>query len=144
MYVPKDVADALKPLFREGLGGTEFSPLLKAQGFVKALELGLSFFHVKALNVTALNNMGLANFLRAKVSSMETPEFMEAEREWAADGLVTAKTSTPYEAYQGLKESSIPSGFDKFRSIPIIKQIDASAQAIYQDTHLKWCSATSR
>lgn len=126
LYVPKDVADALKPLFEPGLKGTILSPLLKSQGYVKALELGLSFFHMKALSITAMNNMSYADFARSLKSDTQSPEFAAAERGWAADGLTTAKTSTPYEAYEGLKKSSIPAGFDKLSNAPIIRQLDAA------------------
>lgn len=126
LYVPKDVADAMKPMFESGIKGTMFGPLLKGQGYVKSLELGLSFFHMKALSVTAFNNMGLADFTKALASDLKSPEFAEAERSWAADGLTTSKTTTPYEAYAGLNKSSIPTGFDKFADAPLIKQVDAA------------------
>lgn len=134
LYVPKDVADAIKPLFEQGLRGTPLSPLLKTQGYVKGLELGLSLFHVKALTITAMNNMGLADFTRAIASDLKSPEFAQAEREWAADGLTTAKTSTPYEAYEGLKKSSIPTGFDKLANLPLVKQADAAFKATTEFT----------
>lgn len=134
LYVPKEVVDAMKPLFESGLAGTKLAPLLKAQGYVKALELGLSFFHMKALAITALNNMGLTDFTRSLASDMKSPEFAEAERQWAADGLTTAKTSTPYEAYAGLNKSSIPTGLDKLADAPVIKQVDAAFKAVTRET----------
>lgn len=134
LYVPKDVADAMKPLFESGLAGTKLAPLLKAQSYVKALELGLSFFHMKALTITAFNNMGLADFTRAMASDLKSPEFAQAEQAWAADGLTTAKTSTPYEAYEGLRKSSIPTGFDKLANAPVIKQVDAAFRGITAET----------
>lgn len=130
LYVPKEVADALKPMFEQGLTGTKLAPLLHAQGYVKMLELGLSFFHVKALAITAMNNMGLTNLVKAMASDVDP----EMERGWAADGLDTAFTSTPYEAYEGLKKSSIPTGLDKLADAPIIKQIDAAFKATTEYT----------
>lgn len=126
LYVPKDVADAMKPLFEQGLKGTALAPLLKTQGYVKMLELGLSLFHMKALGITAFNNQSLAQFTKGLFDSTNSPEFASAEREWAADGLTTTKTSTPYEAYKGLNKSSIPTGLDKLANAPIIKQVDAA------------------
>jgi hypothetical protein len=124
LYVPKDVADAMKPLFEQGLKDTALAPLLKTQGYVKMLELGLSFFHMKALTVTGFNNESLTQFTKSLLSDVKSPEFAEAEREWAADGLTTTKTSTPYEAYKGLSKSSIPTGLDKLANAPVVKQID--------------------
>jgi hypothetical protein len=124
LYVPKDVADAMKPLFEQGLKGTKLAPLLKMQGYVKMLELGLSFFHMKAMSIMAFNNESLTQFTKSLISDTNSPEFASAEREWAADGLTTTKTSTPYEAYKGLSKSSIPTGLDKLASIPVIRQID--------------------
>jgi hypothetical protein len=133
-YVPKEVADAMRPLFEQGLAGTKLAPLLKSQGYVKGLELGLSLFHVKALGITAFNNMGLTEFTKAMASDLKSPEFASAEREWAADGLTTAKTQTPYEAYEGLSKSSIPTGFDKLANAPVVKQVDAAFKATTEFT----------
>jgi hypothetical protein len=134
LYVPKDVADAMKPLFEQGLKGTSLAPLLKTQGFVKMLELGLSFFHMKALTITGFNNERLTQFTKSLISDVKSPEFASAEREWAADGLTTTKTSTPYEAYKGLNKSSIPTGLDKLANAPIIKQIDAAFKWTTKET----------
>lgn len=134
LYVPKEVADALKPMFEQGIRGTDYAILLKAQGYVKALELGLSFFHVKALNITAFNNMALTDFMRSVASDINHPDFQALERGWAADGLTTSKTSTPYEAYAGLKKSSVPTGFDKLADAPVIKQADAAFKGITEYT----------
>jgi hypothetical protein len=134
LYVPKDVADAMKPLFEQGLKGTALAPLLKTQGYVKMLELGLSFFHMKALSITAFNNQSLTQFTKSLVSDTKSPEFASAEREWAADGLTTTKTSTPYEAYKGLNKSSIPTGLDKLANAPIIKQVDAAFKWTTKET----------
>src|SRR6185312_5253738 len=108
LYVPKDVADAMRPIIESDV--LSKTPGVKgfkaAQGFTKSIELGLSIFHMKALAITAMNNMNFADFTKSLASDTKSPEFAEAERNWAADGLRTTKTSTPYEAYQGLKESS--------------------------------------
>jgi hypothetical protein len=134
LYVPKDVADAMKPLFQQGLKGTGFAPLLKVQGYVKMLELGLSFFHMKALSITAFNNEGLAEFTKSLIADVNSADFAEAERGWAADGLTTTKSSTPYEAYKGLKPSSIPTGLDKLANAPLVKQIDAAFKWTTKET----------
>lgn len=127
-YVTPDTWEALKPLFESGLKDTGFAPILKVQGYVKALELGLSLFHVKALNVTAFNNMSLADFTKSVASDVNHPEFLKMEREWAADGLVTSKTSTPYEAYEGLRKSSLeePTGLARLKDNAIVKMADAA------------------
>ena len=134
LYVPKDVADAMKPLFEQGLKGTALAPLLKTQGYVKMLELGLSLLHMKAMNITAFNNESLSQFTKSLISDTKSPEFASAEREWAADGLTTTKTSTPYEAYKGINKSSIPTGFDKLANVPIVKQIDAALKWTTKET----------
>ena len=135
LYVPQVVADALRPIIEPNVISSQ--PGIKAvkamQGFTKSIELGLSIFHMKALSITAMNNMSFADFARSLASDTKSPEFAEAERQWAADGLRTTKTSTPYEAYQGLKESSIKESFD-VRELPGIKQLDSIAKALTDET----------
>lgn len=134
LYVPKDIADAMKPIFESSGKAPELDKLRLTQGYIKSLELGLSVFHMKALSITAANNMSFADFSRSLVSDTKSPEFAAAERGWAADGLVTSKTGTPYEAYKGLNKSSIPTGMDKFANAPVIKQIDSLSKELTHQT----------
>lgn len=144
LYVPKDVSDALRPIvepnvLRDQPGAKSLQAM---QGFTKSLELGLSIFHMKALSITAMNNMSFADFTRSLASDTKSPEFAEAERGWAADGLRTSKTATPYEAYEGLKESSVkeafewrkPSTYPDVRKFPGVKQVDAVAKWLTDET----------
>ena len=108
--------------------------VLHAQQYIKTMELGLSVFHMKALSITAMNNMRFSEFARALNSDNSSPEFEAAEREGAVWGLETTKTGTPYEAYRGLKPSSLPTGLDKLANTPVIKEVDAFAKALTRDT----------
>ena len=134
LYVPKDVADAMKPLFERGLKGTQLAFLLKSQAYVKFLQLGLSFFHAKALTITGFNNESLANFTKGLFDDANSPESLSVERELAADGLTTTKSSTPYEAYKGINKSSIPTGFDKLADITVVKKVDEAFKATTKET----------
>ena len=136
LYVPKDVYDALKPILRTD--SILDYPILKnirhSQALVKGMELGFSIFHMKALTITAMNNMSFADFTRALKSDLSSPEFEAAERNWAARGLTTTMTSTPYEAYKGLKPSSVPNRLDVLRGTFPIKQADAVFHALTHAT----------
>lgn len=135
LYVPKVIADAMKPILdSSGIPG-QLSKLLHAQSYLKAVELSLSIFHMKALSITGFNNMGFADFTRALRSDNESPEFESVERDGALHGLETTKTGPAYEAYKGLKPSSLPMGkLDTLRSLPVLKQVDEFAQALTRQT----------
>jgi len=136
LYVPKVVADAMRPILERNvlsdIPGFRF--IRRAQSYIKAVELGLSVFHMKALSITGFNNETFGQFVKTLKSDISSPEFAEMERQAAADGLTTAKTSTPYEAYQGLKPSSIPSRLDVIRGTFPLKQVDALAQKLTYET----------
>jgi hypothetical protein len=135
LYVPKVIADAMKPILEGGGLPEQLVKWAHFQQFVKALELSLSIFHMKAMTITAMNNMSFADFGRALRSDNASPEFEAIEREGALHGLETTKTSTPYEAYQGLKQSSLPMGkLDTLRNLPLLKQVDQFAQALTRET----------
>jgi hypothetical protein len=136
LYVPKSIADAMAPMLRSGGLGSEVAGFLHAQQFTKALELGLSAFHMKAMTITAMSNMTLDGYLEAMHSDNSSPKFEAQERNGALYGLETTKTGPQYEAYQGLRQSSLPKGLslDTIRNIPVIKQVDAFAQGITRAT----------
>ena len=134
LYVPKQISDAMKPMLQSGGVPEAMAKVLHAQQYIKTMELGLSVFHMKALSITAMNNMSFSEFARALNSDNSSPEFEAAEREGAVWGLETTKTGTPYEAYRGLKPSSLPTGLDKLANTPVIKEVDAFAKALTRDT----------
>ena len=135
LYVPKVIADAMKPILDEaGIPG-KLANLLHAQSYLKAVELSLSIFHMKAMTITAMNNMSFADFTKALRSDNNSPDFEAKERQYALHGLETTKTGAAYEAYKGLKPSSLPMGkLDTFRNLPVLKQIDAFAQSLTHET----------
>ena len=110
LMVPKVVADAMKPMLGEGGLPSQVLKALHFQNFVKLIELSLSPFHMKALTVTALNNMSLGDFTRALKSDNDSAVFHSAETEGALWGLETTKTGTPYEAYRGLETFKLERG----------------------------------
>ncbi len=136
LYVPKVVADAMRPMLESGGLPEKIAKTLRMQNYVKGIELSLSPFHMKAMTITAMNNMSIGDFGRALASDNDSVRFQAQEREGALWGLETTKTSTPYEAYRGLKPTSgdAPKGFDKLRELPVLKQVDAFAQSITHET----------
>ena len=133
-YVPPVVAEAMKPILEQNvLSSTpEVWALNNMQRYIKTAEVGFSVFHMKAMTFMAANNMGWkdADFIKALRSDNSSPEFQAAEREAALWGVTTPTTGTPYEAYQGLKPSSVPSRIDILRSKPGIKQLDEIAHGM--------------
>jgi hypothetical protein len=138
VWVPPNVADALRPIFENNALGTipGIAKFLHVQAWTKGIELGLSTFHMKALTVTAFNNMGLSDFTRALTSDTTAPEFARSEQEWAVDGLRTAKTGTPYEAWESVKSDSLSKKnlMEWARTQPGLKQLDGVAQWLTHET----------
>jgi hypothetical protein len=138
LYVPKIVAEALNPIFEKNVLSKipGIAKFLHVQAYTKAIELGLSVFHMKALTITAMNNMAFTDFGKALASDIEAPEFKTALREWAADGLKTTKSGHQYEVIEGFKPTSgeTLSFFDRARELPGIKQSEAIAHWMTHET----------
>ena len=109
--VPPKIAEAMRPILEhDAISGAQYWKAAKlAQAYIKSVELGLSPFHMRALSLSFMNNAGLDAYRKALFTSNNSPEFEAQERNGALYGLTTTKTSTPYEAYRGLKPSSLES-----------------------------------
>jgi hypothetical protein len=135
LYVPKVISDAMKPILESGGLTGKIANVLRAQSYVKAVELSLSIFHMKAMTIMDMNNMSFADFGRALKSDIDSADFEAKERQYALHGLETTKTGPAYEAYKGLKPSSLPMGkLDTLRNLPLLKQVDAFAQSLSRET----------
>jgi len=135
LFVPPELEKAMRPVFQPDYlhHVPGYSKSRMYQGYIKATELSLSAFHIKAMNLAALANDGPTGMVKAWMSDMESPEFEEAERRYVHVGLETPILGRTVEAYKALTPSSLPTGLDKVRSAPLIHQVDLAAQAI---THL--------
>ena len=136
-YVPKVVSDAMRPILEQNILGNipgAWPVLRNAQRYIKATELGLSVFHMKALSLMGWSNMGTGDFVKAIRSDISSPAFEEAEREAALYGVETTMTGAPFEAYRGLKPTSVPSRMDVIREAPGVKQVDTVAQFLTHET----------
>ena len=109
--VPPKVAEAMKPILeKDAISGAKYWKAAKmTQAYIKAIELGLSPFHMRALTLSFMNNAGIDAYRDALASDNNSPKFEAQERKAALYGVTTTKTSTPYEAYRGLKPSSLES-----------------------------------
>jgi hypothetical protein len=134
LYVPKVVSDALAPLLERGGKPSAVAKFLHVQQVTKAIELGLSLFHIKTMGITAMNNMSVDGYVRAMHSDNSSPDFEAQERHHALYGLTTTKTGPEYEAYKGMNPSDIPTGFGRLTNLPIIKQVDGFAKYITKTT----------
>ena len=138
LYVPKVVAEALNPIFEKNVLSKipAVAKFLHIQAYTKAIELGLSVFHMKALTITAMNNMAFTDFGKALASDIEAPEFKSALREWAADGLKTTKSGHQYEVIENFKPTSAEtlSFFERARELPGPKQMEAVAHWLTHET----------
>lgn len=137
LYVPPKVGEALEPIldpdYLKKVPGYSTSKFYQA--YLKGVELSLSLFHVRALSITAINNMGYTNFLKVFGEDMSSPEFLGAEREFVKAGGTTSILGKSAEAYRGLSETSTATTPKQIiKTFPIIKQVDALAKNITKMT----------
>ena len=137
LYVPQSIADTFAPIldpdYLKKIPGYSVSKFY--QSYIKGVELSLSLFHVKALTITAINNMGYTNFLKVFGEDMGSQLFLDAEKEFVKNGGTTSMVRKGSEAYKGLQQSSIPSTPKQLiKTFPVIKQIDQLAKNITKMT----------
>lgn len=132
LYVPPKVAEALRPIIEpssvSNLPGFRAGRLY--QSYIKSAELGLSAFHMKALNFTALNNESLNGIVKSYGSDITSPEFLETEKSFVKAGGTSPILGRTIEAYQGLKDTSLPTRMDLLKGLPGVKQIDTFAKGL--------------
>ena len=132
LFVPPEIEEAMRPIldpnYMNRLAGFQKSRLYGA--YIKAVQLGLSIFHLRALNITALGNENLDGLTRSYMADLTSPAFQQAERSWIRAGLTTSITGHTVEAYKAMNATSLPTVGDKFRSLPVLKQVDSIAGKI--------------
>lgn len=139
LMAPPKVAEALRPItdpnYLKNMPSFRRGRLFQA--YIKSVELALSFFHVRALSITAGNNMGALNTIKALGSDMNSGTFKNAEQDFIKAGGTTSILGRTLEAYKSLKRSSLPEnksviqkGFDVARSLPLIRQADQLSEKI--------------
>jgi hypothetical protein len=136
LYVPQIVSDAMKPIVAGDFTGQVpgFSKMRLYQSYLKTIQLGLSVFHIRALNLTALNNAGLTDFVKSYASDMESEGFLSQERDFVGHGGQSPILGRTIEAYKGLSDSSLPSRAELLRKIPGVKQVDDFAKGLTKMT----------
>lgn len=136
LFVPPKVAEAMAPVFsRNDMSRVPFFMTARAyQSYIKSVELGMSVFHIKALNLTALNNMGPAGMLAAYQTDMQSPAFEGQERAMVRAGGESPILGRTMEAYHALERKALPTGPEVIRALPVIRHADRVAQAISEAT----------
>jgi hypothetical protein len=131
LFAPDDVVDALRPLTDPDYSNTipGFATTKAYQAYLKAVELGLSVFHIRALNVTAIGNEGFSGLMKSYAAELNSPTFLENERSFIKAGGTTSITGRTFEAYRAAKETVLPSRIDVIRNLPGFKQFDRAAAA---------------
>lgn len=133
LYAPAKIVEALRPI-------TEPNFMLKVPGwekaqrfqdYIKSANVALAFFHLKAVTITAFNSMrlGPVDMMKAYMIGVDDPVFIEAERTLVQAGGKTSAVGQTAEAYRALEPTAIPSRVDAIRNLPVMRQLDAAAQA---------------
>jgi hypothetical protein len=132
LYAPPKVVDALRPLtdpdYTDRIPGFRSSRIYQA--YLKSVELGLSVFHLKAMNITALGNEGVSGLVKTYATDMKSPAFLDNERAFIKAGGTSSILGRTIEAYRELQPSSIPTRMDILRGLPGFKQFDKASAAI--------------
>lgn len=128
-YVPEKVADALSPLFEpSALRKLKWFRNIRAyQGLTKLVNLSLSVFHLKALEMTSLANQGFFKTIKSQMADMESKEFLDAEKELVRAGGTTPILHNQYEVYRKLEKSSLPTRKELLLNTPGVKQLNQFA-----------------
>jgi hypothetical protein len=126
LYVPPEIAKALKPLVATDFTGQlpGFSKTRLYQSYIKTIQLGLSIFHLKALTLTALNNAGATGVMKSIFNHINSVPFRATELDFIKHGGISPILGQTIEAYKGLVETSIPSRLDILKGITGIKAMD--------------------
>ena len=132
MFVPPFIRDAMRPVldpnYMDLVPGFRKSRMYQA--YIKQIELGLSFFHLRALNMAGLGDADLHGLLQQYMSDMQSPEFLQAEQSWVRAGLVTPVLGQTAEIYAALRPSSLPTLQDRIEGLPVVKQMSWAASAV--------------
>lgn len=130
-YAPKEIAEALKPItdpnYMQEVRGFQGGAMYQA--YLKSVELGLSVFHMRALNLTGLNNAGIGGLVKSYGADLSSPGFIDAERMFIQHGGTTPIEGKTLEAYRALEPTSIPTRVDAIRNLPVFRQLDQAAAA---------------
>jgi hypothetical protein len=131
LYAPQEIADALRPLTDPDYSSTipGFTKTKLYQQYVKSVELGLSVFHIRAMNLSALGNEGLTGLIKSYAADMTSPEFRDVERTMLRHGGTTSITGRTFEAYRAARQTSLPTRLDVIRNLPVFRQFDQMAAA---------------
>lgn len=131
LYAPKDIAEAINPLTDPDGSSTipGFTKTKLYQAYLKSVELGLSVFHIRALNLTALGNEGISGLVDSYKADMTSPQFRGLEKTFLEHGGTTSITGRTLEAYRAARPASIPTRIDVIRQWPVLKQFDRVAEA---------------
>jgi hypothetical protein len=136
-YGPRKIVEALYPVtdpnFFDAVKGLQNMRMYQA--YIKAVELSLSTFHLKALGLSAVANMGPVETVKAFKMDMESPEFKEQELDGIGQGLTTDIGGRNIEARKRMQSIlDDPSFLDKLKDLPVIEQSRQAARWITHQT----------
>lgn len=131
-YAPPALVDALRPLTDPNgmLSVPGFKTYAAAQSYLKQAQLALSVFHIRALNIAAVGNMGIDGWAKAQMADITAPAFRESQSVAAMAGMKTSTVEQSLEAYQRLLPGSPPSRLDAIKNLPVMKQYLQATEAI--------------
>lgn len=128
--IAKGLAAITQPNYIMKINGLRH--IQKFQGLVKTVDLSFSLFHDLTLSAQALYNTHggidlIKGALNHTIKGLNNPDFLEAERWWASQGLMTSKIQDNYDVIMKLsKETGL---LGKLVKLPGLKQLTDVSEA---------------
>lgn len=123
IYLPKKIADALRPLLEKNPDMATLEKITKFQVLIKAGEVSASVFHLKALGITAVSNMGPTAAVKANFADVDTQWFREGEIDSVKHGGTTSEQGKTAEAFKMANKGTVISRMDMLRATPGLAQV---------------------
>lgn len=140
LYAPKKVVDALMPI-TDGDYMNKLPLFGKSrlyQAYIKSAELSLSIFHMRAMEITAASNQGLTGFMKSNLSDMNSPKFLDQEKNFIRAGGTSAILGRTIEAYSATRKTTvrtrIPTRSELMLMVPGLKQMNGFAHFLTYET----------
>jgi hypothetical protein len=134
-YGPQKLVKALYPITDPNF--FDLVPALQQmrlyQAYIKSVELGLSTFHMKALGLSAIANMGPVETINSIKADMDNPEWKARELIAIKSGMTTDILGRNIETYRRMQSTiNDPNWIDKVASLPVI---DQGTEVAHKITH---------
>lgn len=136
LYVPPEVEKMIRPLMSpDPIGESKlFSSVAAFQAWIKSVDLGLSVFHYRALNLTALGSMGVDGVIKSHLLNLDDPYTKALERDMIMHNGTTTTLRGVADSFRAMRETAAPTRIDAIRKSTPFRQFDAASEKVSHAT----------